>query len=927
MVKRIIRRFFQVSSMVGASGFFSVCNATEARVAAPVQLEYAQPATQWQQSALPIGNGSMGGMVFGGVESDRIQFNEDTLWSGDERKDRGEFQPFGDLLIMLDENPVVIPQFTKLAYGQHQLACELCSDGKPETVWQQRFELDGTPLVFEVEMAGKSSAPVQSYTITAPGPNKANLAHQPTSWTFEGAEDGQSWTVLDTQQGEEIWSEPFQSKTFTFGNDKSYPHYRLVFRPTKKVTANDQTKKKHPQSFAVGEIRIGSPDKNSVAATGYRRTLLMNEGLQRVVYERDGVHFTREYFASYPDKVLVVRLTADKPGQYTGAVRLRDAHLSVGATNGDQLSFKGKLDNGLGYEAQVAVLHEGGALENAAPGKIRFKGADSVTLILSLGTDYAADITKGWRGKDPHEKIQATVTAAKAQGYQALLKRHKEDFGALFNRVGFVLKGDEEKQALPTDERLSGYRQGAKDNQLETLLFQFGRYLVISSSRPGSLPSNLQGVWNSMWVPPWGSDYHFNINLQMNYWLTGPANLSECREPLLDYLLSQIPGWRMRMEEAFAKKDSRWKTLPRGWTLRTNGNIYGYTGFRYCESANAWLMQDFWEQYAFTQNKTYLRDVAYPAMKTVVEYWEDRMKRLPDGTLVVPDGWSPEHGPEEDGVTFDQELVWDLLNNFIEAGRILEIDQQYQKTAIQMREKLLKPKIGKWGQIQEWMEDKDDPKDNHRHISHLIGLFPGRQISLIETPDLATAARVTLQAKKTAMEGEDPNFWKFTGWSKSWRSALWARLYEPEEAYDLLRELMTYRVNNNMMTECPPLNLDANFGATMAMCEMLLQSQNKELHLLPALPKAWSADGSIFGLRARGGFEVDLMWADGRLTEARIKSLAGNRCRVRCTGTIGSVSGVADKDLQQLESGMAGCSLVEFGTEIGSVYVISPTAN
>jgi alpha-L-fucosidase 2 len=886
---------------------------------APCVLEYLHPAGQWQKDALPIGNGSLGGMVFGWHGSERIQFNEDSLWEGSE-SDRGSFQPFGDILICLNNQPVLVPQYTRLLYSRHQITYELSADGNPETVWEQRFELDESPIIWAQEFAAKPDRPIKSYSITSAGSGRRALQQQPTCWTFEGSNDGSNWMILDRQQGKALWKEAFEERTFSFECSESYVYYRLAFKPTQEISQDDREKKRHPQVLSVSEIRLGIALPE---VTNYSRSLLMNEGLQRVTYEENGVRYTREYFCSYPDQVMVVRLSADQPGQYTGTIRLNDAHGSQGVTEGSRLSFRGALkDNGLRYEAQMEVLHTGGTLQSAAPGKVCFQNADSLILILSAGTDYKADIATEWRGKDPHEKVTARVDQAAAKEYATLKTRHTKDFQNLFNRVGFSLVSDADKTGMPTDERMKAYRKGATDNQLETLQFQYGRYLLISSSRPGSLPANLQGLWNCMWVPTWGSDYHFNINIQMSYWLAGPANLSECREPLFDYLISQIPGYRQRMEEEFEKGGSRWNVLPRGWTLRTNGNIFGYTGYRYCESAAAWMMQDFWEHYAFTQDMDFLRNTAYPTMKSVVEYWEDRLVRIADGKLVVPDGWSPEHGPEEDGVTFDQELVWDLFNNFVEAGEVLGIDPDYQKKVAQMRDDLLKPQVGRWGQIQEWMTDRDDPNDTHRHMSHLMGVFPGRQISPMTSAELAAAAEVTLNAKKKAMAHLDPNFWKLTGWSKAWRISLWARLFNAEESQDLLRELMTYRVNDNLMTECPPICLDANFGATAGVCEMLLQSQNEEIHLLPALPAAWAAGGKVTGLRARGGFEVDLEWEAGLLKTARITSLNGNLCKVRTS--VPSISVLGVEEMRRPESNMTGHHLVEFDTTVGEVYVLRP---
>jgi alpha-L-fucosidase 2 len=901
--------------MAQASFVFSLQGPANGAVtpAALSVLGYDEPAAHWQRNALPIGNGWMGGMVFGYTGSDRIQFNEDSLWEGTETSRRGEFRPFGDLLICLGERPVLIPQFTILPYSDHGLSYELSADGNPETMWSQKFATDGQPIIWHVEFADKPAERIQSYSITGPAAT-ALLVQQPASWTLEGSDDGSNWTVLDTrintQLVNRIWSVPSQEVTFSFTALSNYVHYRLVFR----MTATSQI-------HSVGEITLGVPPQS---VTGYSRRLIMNEGLQRVTYTSGGVQFTREYFCSYPDHVMVVRLSADQPGQYTGAIRLKDAHGAIETTDGTRLSFAGALENnaflkgnGMKYEAQLQILNEGGVLTNASPGKIRFEAADSLTLILSLGTDYKADIAENWRGDDPHAAVTQRLDAAVEKSYSTLLARHKADFSSLFDRVTLTIQDDETKQTLPINDRLAAYRADGTDNQLETLLFQFGRYLLISSSRSGSLPPNLQGVWNCMWKPSWGSDYHFNINLQMNYWLSGPANLNDCRAPLFDYLNSQIPGWRLRMEEAFAKGDSRWATLPRGWTLRSNANLFGYTGFKYCETSAAWLIRDFWEYYQFTQDEIFLRDKAYPSMKSLVEYWEDRLKRTGGGKLVAPDGWSPEHDPVEDGVTFDQEMIWDLFSNFIKAGEILGVDPEFRQTVIQMCNDLQMPLIGSWGQLQEWVVDRDDPADTHRHLSHLVGLFPGYRISPISSSEQATAAGVSVKAKSDAFK-----HFMMPGWSRAHLVSLWSRLYEAEEAYKQLRYLVTTRITDNLTSEYAGLCLDANFGATAGMCEMLLQSQNEEIHLLPALPAAWAAGGKVTGLRARGGFEVDLEWEAGQLIAARIKSLNGKLCRVRTSVPIASVSGIAN--IQRPVSTLTETDLVEFDTETGGVYILTP---
>jgi alpha-L-fucosidase 2 len=621
---------------------------------------------------------------------------------------------------------------------------------------------------------------------------------------------------------------------------------------------------------AFGDLFVRFDQQGNQSFSSYSRKLNLDKGLHEIGFQQKAQTLKRRYFASQPDQVMVFEYTNSKKGTLNAEVALQDAHGGdVMVTNG-RLEFQGVLSNGMKYAARVEVQATGGTLsatkDEQGKSILVVKSADRLVLLLSAATNYTPTRITQWKSaEDPAAANERYLSQAKRYGVNKLLERHIADYTSLFNRIELDLDHIQLDRQQTTKTLLEAYKKQPIP-ALEALVYQYGRYLLISSSRKGGLPANLQGLWNNSNNPPWRSDYHSNINVQMNYWPAEVANLSESAWPYLDYINS------MRA----IKKINTQKEFPgvRGWTVKTENNIFGGESFLWNTPGSAWYAQALWEHYAFNGDKKYLKEFAYPILKEICEFWDDRLIRRADGTVVAPKGWSPEHGPTEDAVSYDHQIIDNLFGNYIAACLVLKLDTGYRQHIEALRNALLKPKIGKWGQLQEWESDRDDPQDKHRHVSHLFGLYPGNQFSILKTPELTKAAKVTLTAR-----GDES-----TGWSMAWKVAFWARLQDGNHAYKILNNFINLvggdgiDYNNgggvyaNLLCAHPPFQIDGNLGYVAALSEMLLQSQTDVLELLPALPDNWS-DGGVKGLKARGNILIaEMKWKNKQIEQLQLSS-------------------------------------------------------
>jgi len=873
---------------------------------------FDRPGRTFHESCV-LGNGRLGAMDLGGVHKDRIVLNESSLWSGGpydgnnydaykclpEVREKllagdisdawgslnkgfryadgvrgwgdinqfGCYQTLGDLIVdfgaQVPETKVTSPSGHERGDGK-TIANSV--DGDSGTKWC--VDKAGKAVVWQIELIEAKA--VASYSLTSADDVPSR---DPQVWVLEGSADGKAWTELDRRSPGKPFERRHQTKAFDIAKPAAFRFYRLTFTPQEAY-------------FQVAEIALSGVDVAAPApAPGdYRRDLNLMAGVATTRYVQDGVVFTRELVVSKPDEVIALRLKADKPGalSFTAAlVRKQDA---TARAEGNIHRIEGQLQfnkpggggQGMRYLALLGANVKGGRVSATERG-VAVEGADDVTLIVSAGTD--------WANRDFAGLVRRRLAAALAKPFDAIRDGAVADHRRYMERVKLTLpEGPNSKR--PTPDRVKA-QEGSPDPSLAALYFQFGRHLVVSGSRPDSqLPTNLQGIWAEEYDTPWRGDFHSNINLQMNYWPVETANLSDCHLPLLRFIRNMVPEGRKTAKAYF--------NAP-GWMANHTQNPWYDTAPSFLPACigptcGAWLAQHVWLHYAFTQDKAYLREY-YPILRGASEFMQAVLVENPKTReLVVLPSNSPENsyaytdksGRKQRtalcvGSTFDQQITRDLLKNTAAAARILGMDEAFARSLDATRARLAPTRVNADGRIMEWQEDFEETEINHRHCSHLWGLCPGSEINPA-TPELYKGARLSLERRGDAS----------TGWSMAWKANFWARLHDGDRANKLLAMLIG-RGAPNLLCLHAPFQIDGNFGGCAAVPEMLLQSQETTkdgepvLELLPALPASWHT-GKVSGLRARGNFQVDMEWKDGKVTTYRIASAEPHEVSVRMNG-------------------------------------------
>lgn len=643
----------------------------------------------------------------------------------------------------------------------------------------------------------------------------------------------------------------------------------------------------------LSDIHIINHNQTEKNHSDYSRELNIDSAIAKVSYQQHGIYYQREYFISHPDQVLAVRLTCDSKGALSRTFFLSTPQDSARIhVNANTITLEGRPadhgSQGLKFAQQLMIIPTGGEII-ATDSSIIVNRADEILLLSSAATNYQLSMDDAFdyfSDVDPAIVTRNILQNAVELGYDNLRTRHIQDYRSLYGRMSLTLNGASNAENKTTDQLLSGYKNGtnlpAEDRYLEQLYFQFGRYLLIASSRKGSLPANLQGIWAKGLTPPWDADYHTNINVQMNYWLAEPTNLPECHLPVIEYTQSLVPRGRKTAQHYYCRQDGE---PVRGWVIHHENNIWGntapgnwYTAF-YFPAAAAWMCQDIWDHYRFTQDKTFLAKY-YPTLLDAALFWVDNLwSDERDGLLVTNPSYSPEHGPYSLGTSADQAIISELFDMTIAASDTLGLYSSELDEIRKAKNNLAGPQIGLAGQFMEWKDElkMDITGDNgHRHVNHLFWLHPGSQVIPGRSPEenrFAEAMRVTLNRR-----GDGG-----TGWSKAWKINFWARLHDGNHAHKLVHEILKESTLPNLFDTHPPFQIDGNFGATAGMTEMLVQSQSDYIEILPSLPEAWN-NGQFKGIKARGNFTIDAEWKNGNITALKITSGAGNYCKIKYKG-------------------------------------------